>query len=61
MLLDFVFELEQLELMHCISLFNSWYDKSQASFRESFAEDLRGYLKPPLQAEFLHCVFQLTP
>ena len=35
MLLDFVFELEQFELMRCISLFDSWYDESQASFRES--------------------------
>ena len=34
MLLDFVFELEQLELMRCISLFDSWYDESQAFFRE---------------------------
>ena len=30
MLLDFVFKLEQLELMRCISLFDSWYDESQA-------------------------------
>ena len=35
MLLDFVFELEQLDLMRCISLFDSWYDESQASLRES--------------------------
>ena len=35
MLLDFVFELELFELMRCISLFDSWYDESQASFRES--------------------------
>ena len=33
-LLDFVFELEHF-LMRCISLFDSWYDESQASFRES--------------------------
>ena len=48
MLLDFVFELEQLDLMmRCRSLFDSWYDESQASLRES----------PPLEAECLHCVY----
>ena len=57
MLFDFVFELEQFELMRCISLFDSWYDESQASFSRVFAEDLCGYLKPSLEAEFLHCVY----
>ena len=56
MLLDFVFELEQFESIRCISLSDSWYDESSI-FSRVFAEDVCGYLKPSLEAEFLHCVY----
>ena len=47
MLLDFVFELEQFELMRCISLFDSWYDKTrrQSATRVSKFKLLRLMLK----------------
>ena len=43
MLLDFVFELEQLDLMRCcISLFDSWYDEPSIVARV-FAETVIGH------------------
>ena len=41
MVFDFGFELEQLDLMRCISLLDSGYDESQASLRESLRKTSR--------------------